>query len=245
MISKKIGCFILFCVLAFQHMLSAENSQLGDREKELISHVEDSISKAEKGISKLTKEVLQIKGMSSSKVRHFLNNLNSMPNSAYLEIGCWQGSTWVSGLYGNESTLVSAIAIDDWSLFSGPKQEFARNCAYFLKNNTYQFFSEDCFKLNLGSRFSHPMNVYFYDGGHLEIDQELAFTYYNDVLDDVFVAVVDDWNFKEVPVGTRRAFAKLNYEILFETVLPARWNGDVDNWWNGLYVAVIRKPKAQ
>ena len=34
---------------------------------------------------------------------------------------------------------------------------------------------------------------YFYDAGHLEQDRYDAFVKYDDLLDDVFVAIVDDW----------------------------------------------------
>jgi hypothetical protein len=62
---------------------------------------------------------------------------------------------------------------------------------------------------------------------------------------EFWIAIVDDWNFPEVPLGTKAAFEKLNYRVLFEVVLPAQHNGDVANWWNGLYVAVIHKPKVK
>src|SRR5579872_3190335 len=55
----------------------------------LINHVQKSIKNAERGISKLSKDVLGIDGLSSSKVRHFLNNICSIPGTNYLEIGVW------------------------------------------------------------------------------------------------------------------------------------------------------------
>jgi hypothetical protein len=73
----------------------------------------------------------------------------------------------------------------------------------------------------------------------------MAFVYYNDVLDDVFIGVIDDWNIEAVREGTFAAFAKLKYEVLYEQALPARYNGDKDQWWNGYYVAVIPKLKAK
>jgi len=60
-------------------------------------------------------------------------------------------------------------------------------------------------------------------------------------LDDTFISIIDDWNWKGVQTGTKQAFKKLGYEILFEKILPANFNQDRQNWWNGLYVAVIRK----
>lgn len=244
MIVRSIRYISLTIFLSLQMLVyggELQKSSLSDRENQLIAHVQTSIANAEQGLSKLTSDVLAIEGYSSSKGRHLLNNLCSLPNTNYLEIGCWKGSTWVASLFGNSATMASAVAIDNWSELSGPKEAFAQNCETFLQNYVYRFLSTDCFSLNLSSVFSEPVTIYFYDGAHSERDQELAFTYYNEVLDDVFITVIDDWNFSSVPLGTRKAFQKLQYEILFETVLPARWNADRENWWNGLYVAVIRK----
>jgi hypothetical protein len=211
-----------------------------EREDQIIAHVEQCIADAENGTSKLTPQVLSIDGMSSPKVRHFLNHLCSMPDTRYLEIGCFKGSTWIAALYKNQGTISSATAIDDWSEFGGPKNAFEKNCAMFLTNVPCRYISKDCFKVDL-SRFEKPINVYFYDGEHSADSQEKAFTYFDPVLDDLFIAVIDDWNWPNVSNGTRTAFGKLNYEILFETALPSYRTNDAKNWWNGLYVAVIRK----
>lgn len=215
---------------------------MNDREKALVSHAKASIAKANKRISKLTSEVLNMEGMSSPKVRYLLNNLCSLPNTVYLEIGCWKGSTWVAGLFRNQANILSAVAIDNWSEFDGPKEIFYENCAKFLPNSIYQIYSADCFALDPKALFNQPVTVYFYDGNHSALSQELAFTHYNDSFDDVFIAIVDDWNMEDVVKGTRAAFEKLHYEILFEMTLPTIWNCDTQNWWNGILVAVIRKP---
>lgn len=233
--------FLLCCVFCVRFLCASEIPFLSEHEEKLISHVKTSISLSNQGISKLPPEALQVVGMSSPKVRHFLNNLCSLPSAGYLEIGTWKGSTWIAGLYENFPSMSFAIAVDDWSEFEGSYEAFQRNCQQFLAGYNYRMYQQDAFKVDLNSNFPAPVNIYFYDGRHGALDQEMAFTYYNDVLDDVFVAVVDDWNWVEVKNGTYSAFQKLNYEILFQEELPARDNGDIENWWNGLYVAVIRK----
>jgi hypothetical protein len=233
---------LLLLIFSCSVIFSENINYLSDREQILIAHVQMCIVKGEKLQSNLNNEILKIDGMSSSKVRHFLNNLCSMPQTNYLEIGCWKGSTFIASMFGNNPTISSGIAIDNWSEYGGPKVNFLDNCAKFLSANNYTFHENDCFAIDVKSICKYPVNVYFYDGAHTELDQELAFTYYDAVFDDLFVAVVDDWNHLPVPLGTRNAFKKLEYQILFETVLPARWNGDSENWWNGLYIAVVRKP---
>jgi hypothetical protein len=239
--------FSTLCISALALTMSFVSSQIAaqseitltSKEKALIQHVKDSIANAEKGVSKITPEILNINGMSSAKVRHFLNNLCSKPNTNYLEIGCWRGSTLVSALYGNKKTVLSAVAIDNWTL--GGSDEFFRNIDKYLSDVNLVAYSNDCFDIVVDEIVKNPVDIYFYDGEHKEIDHEKAFTYYTTVLDDVFIAIVDDYNWIDTQTGTKKAFEKLNYKVLYENHLPAAHNGDREQWWNGLYVAVIRK----
>lgn len=207
----------------------------------LVKHLMNSIEKADQGKSKLNQTILDLEGMSSSKNRHLLNNLCSLPGTHYLEIGVWKGSTYISALYHNDKSIRSTIAIDNWSQFSGPYDVFMANLKSMIPNYKGKVISQDCFTVNKHKIFSHPINIYFFDGDHSFESQKLAFTYFNDILDDVFIALVDDYNYTEVQLGTKEAFKELNYKILYEQFLPARFNCDRENWWNGLYVAVIQK----
>lgn len=211
---------------------------LSRKVEETILHVNKSISKASQRSSKLSKEVLSLRGMSNAKVRHLLNNLCNKENTRYLEIGVWLGSTWISALYGNESNIDEAIAIDDWSKFDGPKDAFLENSQNFLPGYPYRVYSEDSFTLDLSSSFSFPVNVYFYDGCHTEECQEMALTYFDPVLDDVFIFVVDDWSRVAVRAGTLSGIKKMGYKIASQHVLT-KGNG----WWNGIFVAVLVKKK--
>lgn len=209
---------------------------------ELVNHVQKSIDAANQHQSKLVPSLLQVHGMSSDKNRHFLNNLCSLEGINYLEIGVWKGSTFFSALYEN-TNVRSAIAIENWSLDSFTRDYFfqnKQNYANKLPSNT-QMIERDCFSVSLNC-FKEPVQVYFYDGRHEEEDQFKAFTYFDQILDKVFIAIVDDWNHPPVPTGTRSAFEALGYTVHKEWILPARFNGDLDLWWNGLYVAVIQKP---
>jgi len=219
------------------HTESALGQVRTSEEAALISHVKMSIANAKNGISKIDNpEILAIDGMSTSAVRHFLNNLCSLPHCRYLEIGVWKGSTWIAALYNNDN-IAEAVAIDNWSQFGSPSTDFTNNCGRFLDPNRYTFVDEDSFKLNPNALFKTPVNVYFYDGCHLKESQKKAFTYYNEIFDHTFIAVIDDWSSEMHRSGTYQAFDELGYEILFEESLPA----GQDQFWNGQYVAVIRK----
>jgi hypothetical protein len=202
----------------------------------MIDIVEYAIECSNVGRTKLNEKAKNLEGMSSFKVRNLLNKLLELDNSKYLEIGVWKGSTLYSALCGNNPKY--SVAIDNWSLFGGPKNEFLKNMEEYKLN--YQFYDVDCFSIDK-TLFKNKFNIYFYDGEHESIDQEKALTYYIDCLEDKFIYVCDDWNFKKVEIGTRLGIEKTNIKIEKEWVLPADYNGDLKNWWNGLYVAVCSK----
>lgn len=236
--------FFLQFIFLFNGACIAVHAIAADIKQSLVMHVQKSIEKAEHGESKLTKDILDLDGYSSAKVRHFLNGLCSLQGGSYLEIGVWKGSTFVSALYGNENNLQQAVAIDNWSQFSGPRQTFLNNTKKFLQKNRFCFYEGDCFKVNF-EVFKQPINIYFYDGEHSVTSQKLALVYYEKALDNTFILVVDDYNWIEAQQGTQQGIKDLGFEIVFETVLPARYNGDRENWWNGLYVAVLSKVKKE
>jgi len=196
-----------------------------------IEQIELSIKLAEEGKSKCPPEVLSIEGMSSHKTRHFLNNLSK---TNYLEIGIWKGSTFVAANYGNDNY---AVGIDNFSEFANPMNDLHRNLQ--LLKNKYQFIQSDCFEVDI-SKF--PLfDVYFYDGCHDEEAQYKGMQYYNPVLANEFILIVDDWNWDYVRNGTRRAISDLKWNIVKEWELYARWNQDTENWWNGLFVGLVTK----
>lgn len=206
----------------------------------LVQHVMSSIEKAESFSSGLDESVLKMPGYSSPKVRHFMNNLCSIQNIKYLEIGVWQGSTFVSALYNNQKNIVKAFAIDNWSELGGPRIEFLTHIDCFLPKFPVIFYEKDCFSIDLAC-INEKINVYFYDGDHSEESQKLAFTYFNDIFEDVFIVVVDDYNYSWAQEATQEAIKELNYTVHFDKYLPSSHNSDKDSWWNGLYVAVLSK----
>ena len=225
--------FLIFCCLATQ--------LFGYSPAELAEHTQKCIDAANQHRSKLATSLLQIHGMSSDKNRHFLNNVCSLEGINYLEVGVWKGSTFFSALYENMN-IRSAIAIENWSLDPYTRNSFFSNLHKYKNKVTHnaQMIESDCFTVPL-SVFKENVQVYFYDGRHDEVDQIQAFTYFDSILDDVFIAIVDDWNHHPVQTGTRLAFEALGYTVYQEWILPANFNGDLEQWWNGLYVAVIKK----
>lgn len=213
--------------------------------KKYIQRVDAAIEAANTGTTKLADSVFTLEGMSSRKNRILLNELVKKGDK-YLEIGVWQGSTFVSALYKNE--VEYAVAVDNFSQFDPThtnNDTFKKvTVDYALENFT--LLNADCFNLPpnlhdyvLGKKF----NVYFYDGGHTEQDQYSALVYYYLTLADTFIYIVDDWNWKPSRDGTRRAIADLGLKIHKEWELFNEGGGNKEAWWNGLYIAVCEKTK--
>jgi len=108
---------------------------------QLIKHVENCLKETDNWNSKITQDIYEIDGMSGKKTRHFYNNLCSMDNTQYLEIGTWKGSSICSAMCNNN---MRCVAIDNWAEFGGPKEEFFINFNKFKGKNNAIFIEEDC-----------------------------------------------------------------------------------------------------
>jgi hypothetical protein len=206
----------------------------------LKRRVEDAIARAAAGQSRLEPEALALDGLSSPAVRHLLNNLCAARDVRYLEVGTYKGSTLVAASYRNAGRFT---AVDDFSEFAhmGPRDAFEAVRAAFAAQCRFTFHEGDCWSPALRRRLPRAVNVYFYDGAHRYDDQYRAFTHFDPVFADTFIAVVDDWNTATVREATRQAFADLGYRVVHERELfTKRWLRDL--WWNGLLVAVIARP---
>jgi hypothetical protein len=211
---------------------------------ELKQHVELAFENAEKGVSKITDGIINMEGMSGIKTRHFYNNLLNKDDARYLEIGTWKGSSVCSAMCGNKAKVV---CIDNWSEFGGPKNEFLRNFANYKGDNEASFIEQDCYKVDVSQLIK--FNIYMYDGNHTENSHYKALVHFYNCLDDMFVFIVDDWNWKEVRDGTNEALKQLKLSVMYEREIKTT-NDDScvilgsekqRQWHNGIYVAILKK----
>lgn len=202
--------------------------------EQLPKIIEQCIINGEKQRSKLTKEAFDAPGFTSNKIRHLLNNLGEIPGNHYLEVGVHKGATFVATNYKNK--LESSYAIDNWSEFAqdgDSKKEFLKYTSKLLVENTYSFYEQDCFTLTK-ENLPNPVNFFLYDGCHSYEAHYESLKYFYPLLDDVFIFLVDDWNWSAPQTGTQAAIDDLNLKILFEKELD-------EGWWNGLYVSLLQK----
>lgn len=206
--------------------------------------IELAFQNAENNMSKISKEIIAIDGMSGTKTRHFYNNLLNMQNARYLEIGTWKGSSVCSAMYNNKAKVV---CIDNWSEFGGPKEEFVQNFEKFKGENDATFIESDCFSVDI-SQFP-KFNIFMYDGNHDGENHYKALIHYYNCLDDIFIFIVDDWNCKHIRDATFNSIHKLDLRILFQIENRLNYNNiqtaDGNGWWNGIYVVILQKNKSQ
>lgn len=203
------------------------------------SYINKSIQLAERG---LPADIPIIEGLSSNKVRRLLNCLCSqVGNVDYLEIGVHRGSTFIPALWNN-AAIGTCIDIWDshWALNDAQRSDFEANLARWLPGRVVNIIEHDMFSVDL-ALIPSGINVFFFDGPHDRDAQYQAFTYYNPVFADRFVALVDDWNNIEAKEETRRAFKDLGYKVRADWQLPGTPPRDEARWWNGLYVALVEK----
>lgn len=206
--------------------------------------IDIAFENADQNISKISDEIIAMEGMSGIKTRHFYNNLLNTDDARYLEIGTWKGSTVCSAMYNNNAKV---ICIDNWSEFGGPKSEFLINFEKFRGNNDATFIESDCYQVDVSNL--PKFNIYMYDGNHTEESHYKALLHYYDCLDDIFIFIVDDWNWIDVRDGTLNSIKKLNLKILYEKEIrttndnshPPWGSPEQKNWHNGIYVAVLQK----
>jgi hypothetical protein len=205
--------------------------------------LERAFQNAEKKISKITNDIINMEGMTGTKTRHFYNNLLNTDDARYLEIGTWKGSSVCSAMYKNKAKI---ICIDNWSEFGGPKDEFVNNFNKFKGENDATFIESDCFKVDVS--ILPKFNIYMYDGNHTNESHYKALLHYYNCLDDIFIFIVDDWNWKDVRDGTFESIKKLNLKVLFDRRIRLTWDNShtpqpqaSQTWHNGIYVAILQK----
>lgn len=215
----------------------------------LINHIELSLKKTEKNISNIDNDILNIDGMSGKKTRHFYNNICSMKDARYLEIGVWKGSSLCAAMSNNHNLI--CLAIDNWSEFGGPKKDF------FINFNKYKvsgakFIEKNCWDID--SNNIGKFNIYMYDGNHSQQSHFNALTHFLNCLDDEFIFLVDDWNCIDIINATLGSIEKNNLTILFKYEIftnngihppyfpgPGDRAGKYGNWHNGICIFILKK----
>lgn len=216
----------------------------------IIDHIKNCFENAENNMSKISDDIKNLDGMSGLYTRHFYNNLLNIEDARYLEIGSWKGSSVCSAMYQNNATVV---CIDDYSEAHGgdigdtfPVKTFTQNFQKFKGNNNALFINKNCYEVDLNSL--PKFNIYMYDGNHSYENHYKALEYFYDVLDDIFIFIVDDWNNNTIRDATYKSIQDLKLNVLYEKEVRNTWDGShapqplaKNTWWNGIYIVLLEK----
>lgn len=208
-----------------------------------IEAIQLAISKADQFQSGLKPEAFEVPFLGSLKIRALLNNLGAI-STHVMDIGCHKGGSLCSMLYGN-SNIKTATAIDSWASDETNEDKaypvFDENVDRFLPTKTVcNVIASDCWEVDLKD-IDNKIDLYSYDAGHSESDQYRALEYYLPVLEDTFIYCCDDYGWPEVKSGTKKAINDLGLEVLFEQEFITNHDYDNDSWWDGYYVALLKK----
>ena len=217
----------------------------GPAEHNLAAAARRALARTLAGTVSIDPDLLLVPGMSGKKYRMFINALiGELADARYLEVGCWAGSTLCSAIHGNR---VTALGIDNWSEFGGPRDAFWAHLQRFRTPLADVRFIEADFRA-VDFHSCGRFNVYLFDGPHEAQDQYDGIMLAQPALDDVFVLVVDDWNWPRVRAGTFEALARvglrIDYMLEIRTSLDDghAWVAFQDSdWHNGYFIGVVRK----
>ena len=205
-----------------------------------INHIENCLKLTDNYQSKIVDDILNMPGMSGRKTRHFYNNICSLNNARYLEIGTWQGSSICSAMCNNK---MSCLAIDNWSEFGGPKEQFMSNFNKFKGENNAKFIEKNCWDIDVTT--IGKFNIYMYDGCHDDDSHYKALNFYLPCLDNTFIYLVDDWRIPIIREQTFKSIEDNNCKILYKKEIFDSYDniqlGVKNDWHCGIAIFVLEK----
>jgi len=212
-----------------------------EKENLIINHVKASLDAAEYNFSKCSKEILSIPGPSGIKTKHFLNNLLQMRGAKYLEIGVGGGSLTSAAMYNNNSKI---FCIDNWS--GSTPETFVENYKKYKGNNYTKLIEQSYQEIDI-TKLS-KFNMILYDATLDYNDIYNTLPHFINCMEDVFVYIVDDINWRYIQAAAKKSIDDLKLTILYEKEILLTNNEthtpmDIarNTWWNGLYVVVLKK----
>lgn len=189
-----------------------------------------------------------VKGMASIKKLKLLNIAFACldPNECYLEVGTYLGKSLIAAMRGNPERQV--FACDNFSEFTSDNsyEILLSNLKAYQLQDRVTFYNADFLTVLNRNKIPLPVGLYFYDGAHDQTSQYHAIKNVEPLLADEALVIVDDWRFAPdsqsyAKVATEKAISESvnTWQMLYD--LPARYNGDLAMWWNGVAVYSFKR----
>lgn len=217
----------------------------------LIDTVKIALTKSKNNESKISEKTKNLPGLTSEKVKHFINNLCELPDCKYLEAGVFQGSIFAAAVEKND---LVATAIDNFSESSiipmdinvninsekgNNKEIFLKNIKDLVLNKQVNIIDSNVFETDL-NKISLKSNVIFMDIEHTYESHYNFLNKFYEKIDNTFVYVVDDWNWLQVRDATFKSIEDLKLKTLFKEEIFTKGE-DKNDYWNGLGIFVLNK----
>ena len=208
---------------------------------DLTRHVVDAIA-----LSGIPTVYNDIPGLTSPRIQTLLNLLAKGIGS-YMEVGSYLGATAAAVLYNNP---INAHFIDKWeeqiqpkrndiTLPANSREEFQKNIAPFVGNSNVNIIPGDMFEVNT-IPYNQSIQMFFYDGPHDAKTTYNAITYYYSTFAHETIIVMDDANWDGVVDATIAALTDSGAQITYQKLMLNSEENSRE-WWNGLFIAVIKK----
>ena len=192
-----------------------------------------------------------IQGLSSNRIRHFLNSLCSHDDAVYLELGTYTGSTFFAATMNNKA---KCIGVDDfsepnvkpivdrgmWTECGNPYDTFVNNWQKY-ENGNAAFVKASVEELTEEDFGGSKVNILFYDANHDMMVQMNNLNHLLPFLDDKFILDVDDANFDGVVEGAVTWAQENNLKCYLERKILSSVIESPVHWWNGIHVMVLEK----
>lgn len=188
----------------------------------------------------------KIPGLTSPRVQTLLNSLASGVSN-YLEIGSYLGATACAALKDNP---LNAYFVDNWKqpiqpqrgdvkLPENNKEEFEKNIREYKGNSNITIYDADIFDVNI-FEMKDQIQLFFYDGPHdFETTRQAVMFYYPTFAKEA-ILVFDDANWQGVVDGAASGLHEAGAHLVYEKLMLNSEENSRE-WWNGLYIVVIRK----
>ena len=209
---------------------------------EFAQHIVNAIAKS--GVPSIK---IDVPGLTSRRVQTLLNNI-AQGSESYLEVGAAMGATFCAVLKDNP---ITAIAIDNWKKSIQPATNnieqlpdntvhtFIENVKKYKGNSQVKIYDSDLFEVDM-TEWNGKIRMFFYDGPHDQQSVINAVKYYYNCLTEESVVIFDDANWLGVVDGAKEGLNALGATIIFEKLMLNE-EENPNEWWNGLYIAVVRK----
>lgn len=208
---------------------------------DLVKHVAQSV--LDSGVPKINNK---IPGLTSMRVQTLLNSIASGVGT-YLEVGSYLGATACAALQNNTLT---AFFVDKWEenlqpnsdnsvLTENNKEKFLENIEKYQGQSQISVYDCDLFEAPIDLMYN-KIQMFFYDGPHDKESTKQAVQYYWSTFKNEAVLIFDDANWEGVIDGANEGIVDMQGQIVYKkAILNSEENSS--EWWNGLYIVIIRK----